>query len=107
MIWSNLTKCKLENLTDKELEIRLVNGNGFNFNMLNNNRSVIETVCHDFFQRKIQVKIIQQKENQDNVNRQQIVNQKEMLRQEAMNHPMVNEVKEIFGGKLIDVKILF
>ncbi len=74
--------------------------------MLNNNKSVIETVCHDFFQRKMQVKITKQKENQESVNRQQIISQKEVLKQEAVKHPMVEAVKEIFGGKVIDVKIL-
>ncbi|QTA85993.1 DNA polymerase III subunit gamma/tau [Desulfonema magnum] len=103
---SYLKKCTLKNLTDQALEIEVRN-NGFNIDKRirrDENLAIIKKVCNSFFQRHMEF-VINAKEQQKN-DRQQKRSQADRLRQEALDHPLVADTLEIFGGRVIDVKIL-
>jgi DNA polymerase-3 subunit gamma/tau len=102
---TNLKNSKIKRLTDNQLEIE-VNGNDFNINMVKKEKNIgiIKKVCHDFFEKKVDViigtkKITENKHHQKN-------SRKIRLKQEALSHPMVTDALEIFNGKIVDVKIL-
>jgi DNA polymerase-3 subunit gamma/tau len=102
---TNLKNSKIKRLTDDRLEIE-VNGNDFNIKMIRKekNKSIIKTICRDFFEKDMDV-IIRTKK---------VVNDKHQpkngetvrLKQEALSHPLVTDALEIFNGKVVDVKIL-
>jgi len=102
---TNLKNTKIKGLTDNQLEIE-VNGNAFNINMVKKEKNIgiIKKVCRDFFGKEIDV-IIREKKITENKHHQKN-SRKVRLKQEALSHPMVTDVLEIFNGKVIDVKIL-
>lgn len=106
LLAANLTRCTLKRLTDKDIEIE-VNGNGFNINMVRRDKNVaiIKRVCSDFFGKRMDLTIKVKKIQQDDKD-QQKRGENSRLKQEVLNHSLVADAIEIFGGKVIDVKIL-
>jgi hypothetical protein len=92
---------KIENHT---LEIYL-SGNGFNVNRIRQpkNEAMLKLVVSQLFEQPI--KLIIQTEKEPLPENQVKASQAQYLRQEALNHPLVADVIEIFGGSVVDVKI--
>ncbi len=92
---------KIENHT---LEIRF-SGNGFNLNRIRQpkNEALLKSVISQLFEQPI--KLIIQAEKEPLPENQVRASQTQYLRQEALNHPLVADVIEIFGGTVVDIKI--
>ena len=68
------------------------------------NIGIIKKVCRDFFEREMNVIIRTQKIA--DTDHQQEHDRTARLRQEALGHPLVTHVLDIFNGNVVDVKIL-
>jgi len=102
---ANLKYSTIKSLAGHRLEIE-VNGNDFNINMVrrNKNSAIIKKVCSDFFGKDMEV-IITTKKIQ-NLENQGKKDHAELLKQEALSHPLVTDAIDIFNGNIVDVKIL-
>jgi DNA polymerase-3 subunit gamma/tau len=100
---ANLAKCRLKKSADRSLEIE-VPGNGFTLNMIQrqNNMALLQQVCEELFGNKQNIQLTVSS-NTDGPTQKKKDNQ---LKQKAISHPLVGDAVEIFGGKLIDVKVL-
>lgn len=98
-----LKKGTLKSLTEQRLEIE-ISGNGFNVNRIGKNEALLKQICHDFFRKEMEV-LIKVGEMQSN-DREQRKNERERVRQEALAHDMTRAAVEIFGGRVVEVKIL-
>jgi len=102
---ANLINCTLKKLTNQNLEIEVID-NGFNINMIKRqkNMAILKKTFSDFLGKEIE--IIVTVSNKQKYNDYQKKSQISRLKQDALNHPLVTDVLEIFNGKLLDVKIL-
>jgi DNA polymerase-3 subunit gamma/tau len=100
---SYLTRSSLVRMGDGELEIA-VQGSGFNLKQIQKKQNVIQEVARAFFGRDCRLSFRIDDAGDDP--RQKKINQANTIRQEALNHPMVEAAMEIFDGKLVDIKIL-
>ena len=102
---ANLINCTLKKLTNQNLEIEVID-NGFNINMIKRqkNMAILKRTFSDFLGKEIE--IIVTVSNKQKYNDYQKKSQTDRLKQDALNHPLVTDVLEIFNGKLLDVKIL-
>ncbi|MFP4226901.1 MAG: hypothetical protein ACLFRF_09240, partial [Desulfobacterales bacterium] len=69
------------------------------------NRQILEKICSRHFNKTIAVSIASQQEaagSYEKTNKQEA----QQLKQEALNHPMVETAMKLFQGQIIDVKIL-
>jgi DNA polymerase-3 subunit gamma/tau len=100
---ANLIKCTLKNSVPGLLEIE-VPDRGFTQNMIQRekNMAVLQQVSAEVFGEKQQIRFIAGKSSGD-VSKKKKDNQ---LKQKALDHPLVGDAIEIFGGKLVDVKVL-
>jgi DNA polymerase-3 subunit gamma/tau len=100
---ANLAKCQIIKTTALSLEIE-VPGNGFTLNMIQRekNMAVLKQVCADITGRR-EIRFTSGNTMEDKHLKKKKDNQ---LKQKALSHPLVADAIEIFGGKLLDVKIL-
>ena len=102
---ANLAKCRLINLAEDHLEIKVI-GNDFILKMIkrDKNKELLKKICADFLgeEKNIVFTASIQKEN-EKVKKKKRDNQ---LKKEAIGHPLVADSIEIFNGTLVDVKIL-
>ena len=100
---ANLAKCTLKSLTDQSLEIE-VNGNAFNAQMVrrSKNMTILNNICKDFFSKTMKI-IITEKLNKNSTTEKK--DRDSHLKKEALSHPLINDVVEIFNGNVIDVKV--
>ena len=111
-IASNLVHSTLKKISENSLEVE-IGGSSYNMNTINRKKNliIINKVCDTFFGKKMSV-LIKTEQNMQNMQRMQndeSRNKKRLtdsLKQEALNHPLVSDVLEIFDGRVIDVKIL-
>ncbi|MCX5881183.1 MAG: DNA polymerase III subunit gamma/tau [Deltaproteobacteria bacterium] len=99
-----LSRSKLKKIENHTLEIHFF-GNGFNLNRIRQpkNEALLKSVINQLFERPI--KLIIQAEKEPLPENQVRASQTQYLRQEALNHPLVADVIEIFGGTVVDIKI--
>lgn len=99
-----LSRSKLKKIENHTLEIYL-SGNGFNVNRIRQpkNEAMLKLVVSQLFEQPI--KLIIQTEKEPLPENQVKASQAQYLRQEALNHPLVADVIEIFGGAVVDIKI--
>jgi DNA polymerase III subunit gamma/tau len=99
-----LSRSKLKKIENHTLEIYL-SGNGFNVNRIRQpkNEAMLKLVVSQLFEQPI--KLIIQTEKEPLPENQVKASQAQYLRQEALNHPLVADIIEIFGGSVVDVKI--
>lgn len=102
-IGPNMGKSILKNLTDQRLEIE-INGNGYNLKRIKKDEAVIKKICNDFFRKDMEL-VITAGEYKDN-GRQQKRDEVNRLKQDALEHSVVKAAQEIFGGKVVEVKVL-
>ena len=99
-----LSRSKLKKIENHTLEIYL-SGHGFNLNRIRlpKNEAMLKSVVSQLFEQPI--KLIIQTEKEPLPENQVKASQAQYLRQEALNHPLVADVIEIFGGTVVDIKI--
>jgi DNA polymerase-3 subunit gamma/tau len=96
-----LSKGRLQNISDTDIVIEL-NGKAFERSRIESKRAELESICHDFYGRKLKVQII------GNCTPQESGNQGKSpakLRQEVLNHPLVADAIKLFSGTVVDVKL--
>lgn len=99
-----LSRSKLKKTENQTLEIHF-SGNGFNLNRIRQpkNEALLKSIIGQLFEQPITLIIQAEKELlPENKVR---ASQAQYLRQEALNHPLVADVIEIFGGTVVDIKI--
>ena len=99
-----LSRSKLKKTENHSLEIHF-SGNGFNLNRIRQpkNEALLKSVVNQLFEEPINLTI--QAEKEPIPENQVRASQTQYLRQEALNHPLVADVIEIFGGTVVDIKI--
>jgi hypothetical protein len=98
-----LSKCVLKNLTEQSLEIE-VSGNEFTLGRIKKEEALIQSICNDFFGKKMAIEIRAKESAKDDL--QQKKKQKEQLRQEALGNPLIGDIVDIFGGRVVGVRVL-
>jgi DNA polymerase-3 subunit gamma/tau len=98
-----LAKSKLSEFGENKMTIE-VEGNGFNVHRINKNLKHLKKVCGGLLGKVPEITILP-KETVSSDHRQKF-EEKEQIKREALNHPMVTAAQEIFNGQVIDVKIL-
>jgi len=98
-----LSRAKLKKIENHALEIHF-SGNGFNLNRIRQpkNEALLKSVVSQLFEAPI--KLIIQVEKDPLPESRVRASQTQYLRQEALNHPLVADVIEIFGGTVVDIK---
>jgi len=98
-----LSRAKLKKIENHTLEIHF-SGNGFNLNRIRQpkNEALLKSVVSQLFEAPI--KLIIQVEKDPLPESRVRTSQTQYLRQEALNHPLVADVIEIFGGTVVDIK---
>ena len=101
---ANLTKCKLTLVTKDRLQIEVF-GNGFTVNMIQRqkNMAFLNQICADYFGEE--KKILLTTQSDPNEEYQKKKNESNLLKQKALDNPLVADAIDIFEGKFIDVKI--
>ncbi len=96
----------IKGIQDDQIEIEMPS-NQFHMNWVSKdkNRKILEKVCRRHFNRKMEILITGQEAQPAESGH---INKKETqhLKQEALNHPMVEAAMKLFQGKIIEVKIL-
>jgi DNA polymerase-3 subunit gamma/tau len=102
---ANLQQSALVAADEKCLEIE-VNGNDFSINRVKRRDSIqaIRGAAQELFGQSLEIVI--HGKSADPAVKQKKKNNEEQLRQEALSHPMVSDVIDLFQGKVVDVKIL-
>ena len=86
------------------LEIEL-KSNPYNIQYANReeNQRLLTACCREFFKRGVTVTICaQEAQNGNRASREEI----NRLKEEALNHPLVDSALKLFDGKIVDIKIL-
>ena len=100
---SYLTRTTLERIGDGEIEIA-VQGSAFNLKQLQKKQDILQEAAQAFFGRSCRVMFRINETGEDP--RQEKIDQANTIRQDALNHPVVEAAMEIFEGKVVDIKIL-
>ncbi len=101
---AHLKNSSIKRMNGQVVEIA-VNGNKYNYKTVaqEKNLSIIRKACKDGFGDQTGIKIIAGKSKGNNSEK---IMKSERLRQEALSHPLVNDITEIFSGKVVEVKLL-
>jgi DNA polymerase-3 subunit gamma/tau len=84
----------------------VVSGNIYAIKQLQRQKNVValEDVCRQYYGKKLRIKIeADQEQKKDQKHEHQ---ERQQLKEEALNHPLVAEAIEIFNGKIADIKFL-
>ncbi len=96
-----LSKGRLQNISDTDIVIEL-NGKAYERSRIESKRAELESICHDFYGKKLKVQIV------GNCTPQESGEQGKSpakLRQEVLNHPLVADAIKLFSGTVVDVKL--
>jgi DNA polymerase-3 subunit gamma/tau len=101
----HLQVSSLRKLRQDGLEIE-VNGNSFNSSMLCRKKNLdnLKRVLADVFGRPMALEIVSQNKPAGSIREQ--IDRENDLRQAALNHPLVQDVVEIFNGQVTQVTVL-
>jgi DNA polymerase-3 subunit gamma/tau len=97
-----LSKSTLKKTENHTLEIH-VSGDGYNIDRIRKNEALLKSVVNQLFEKPIQ--LIVQAEKEPLPENQVRAGQTQYLKQEALNHPLIADVIEIFGGTVVDIKL--
>ncbi len=102
---ASLRKGVLKQFEGDRIELE-ISGNGFTENTIRReqNRKIILQTCREVFDRPIEFELISVGPAPNEEVRQK--EEENRLRQEALHHPLLKDVKEIFNGNVIEVKLL-
>lgn len=98
-----LAKCRLRLVSQGKVKVE-VNGNQFSYNNIARHREALEAICSEELGCKAHLELIANYEEAESK-----LEQKEKigrLRQKAMGHPLVLASLELFGGRLVDIKVM-
>ncbi len=100
-----LANSSLTKLEDRYMEIT-VGGSSFNINKIKQEKSmtILKGVCGNIFGKKMDITIIA--DTVSNEEAKQKKNKADLMKQEALSHPLVSEAIDVFNGKVIDIKLL-
>ncbi len=103
----SLEKAALTKIGEDALEVT-VGGNSFYAARLHDQKSIasLEKMCKEFFRRKMRINILEAQGAPGLSSRAKESDRARRLKKEALNHPIVADVIELFKGKVIEVKIL-
>jgi len=108
VLCAKLKSSSIKKINGQGIEIA-INSNNYNYEtiILEKNLSIIHKACKNCFGDQTEIAIIagNKKENNTGKNSDKIM-ESESLRKEALNHPLINDITEIFSGKVLDVKLL-
>jgi len=101
-----LAEGRIKGIGDDQIEVEMP-PNQFHMNWVcrDKNREILEKVCCQHFNRKMKISITGRKP-QPTANSHTDKKEAQRLKQEALNHPMVEAAMKLFQGKIVDVKIL-
>ncbi|MBL0699798.1 MAG: DNA polymerase III subunit gamma/tau [Desulfosarcina sp.] len=101
---AHLKNSSIKKMNGQGLEIS-VNGNNYNYKTVSQekNLSIIRKACQDCFGDQTEIKIRAGNSKENNSDK---IMGSEHLRQEALNHPLINDITEIFSAKVLEVKLL-
>jgi DNA polymerase-3 subunit gamma/tau len=93
---------------DKDFLEITVRGNSFNTARLRDQQSVaaIESACSQFFNRKMKIKIVEDRKHASQTGQQGNSDRNRCLKKDALSHPIVTDTLEVFDGRVTEVKIL-
>jgi hypothetical protein len=99
-----ISRSTLKKIADDAIEIRF-SGNGFNLDRIRQpkNDALLKSVVGQIFETPI--RLIVQTEKEPLPESQVRAAQAQYLKQEALSHPLVADVIEIFGGTIVDIQI--
>jgi DNA polymerase-3 subunit gamma/tau len=99
-----ISRSTLKKIGDDAIEIRF-SGNGFNLDRIRQpkNDALLKSVVGQIFETPI--RLIVQTEKEPLPESQVRATQAQYLKQEALSHPLVADVIEIFGGTIVDIQI--
>ena len=101
-----LIESRLKSIGENQIEIEMP-ANQFHMNWVSRdkNRQVLEKICARHFKKEMAVCILSQQQQSPDTSK---TDKKEAhrLKQEALNHPMVEAAMKLFQGQIVDVKIL-
>ncbi|MGM0451794.1 MAG: DNA polymerase III subunit gamma/tau [Thermodesulfobacteriota bacterium] len=94
----------LESITGDRIDIR-VRSDSANVNFLSREKSVknLETLCGQYFGKPMQVSVGIEQTGAAAGNRKK---EEKQLKEETLNHPMVDAAIKTFNGRIVDIKIL-
>ena len=100
-----LTESRLKSIGGQEIEIEMP-PNQFHMNWVSRdkNRQILEKICSRHFNKTVAVCLVSQQPAAESVKNDK--KEAQDLKQEALNHPMVEVAMKLFQGQIIDVKIL-
>jgi DNA polymerase III subunit gamma/tau len=102
---ASLSESQAVALSENRLAVE-VSGSEFNVNMVQRDKSrgILKEVCSEYFRRPLLIDITTRVlENSDNQGKKAAEAE---LKTEALHHPLVEGIIEIFDGKVLDVKLL-
>ncbi len=94
----------LESVEGDRLTIT-IKGNGFQAQRVQDKKEVIESACSDLFGRKMYLEIASAPGNTASDNKRE-TDYTRRFKKEALNNPIVMDALDIFGGRVVDVKVL-
>jgi len=102
---ANLQQSALVAADERRIEIE-IKGNEFSINRVKRHESIraISSTVQELFGRPLEI-VVHGKSADPAVKRKKKVHE-DQLKQQALSHPMVSEVIELFQGKVVDVKIM-
>lgn len=101
---ANLVNSRLKKITEKSFEIE-INGTEYNIKtvLLDKNIDIIKKVCKDLYGKKCNLVINSKTDKKDKAQKK---NQADLLKQEALSHPLVSDAIDIFNGEVVEVKLV-
>jgi DNA polymerase III subunit gamma/tau len=97
-----LKRCRMKQPNDAVLELE-VSGNDFDFKSVQKHQNFLENMFSTLVGQPVQVRVTVN--TQEAAGKQIEKQQVDHLKQSALSHPMVMEALELFGGKVVDVKV--
>lgn len=101
-----LAESRLKSIGEDQIEIEMP-ANQFHLNWVSRdkNRQILEKICTRHFKKEMAVCILSQQQQPADTGK---TDKKEAhrLKQETLNHPMVEAAMKLFQGQIVDVKIL-
>ncbi len=98
-----LEKCEIGDLTDTRLDIK-VTGTKFEKDRIEKKKSVISEVCRTLLHKDMQIGVIT--DNTKQFRNRKNKNESDKLKNEALEHPLVDKTISLFKGKIVNVKLL-
>lgn len=99
-----LSRARLKNIDNHTLAI-YISGNDFNLNRIRQpkNDAMLKSIILQLFEKPVKVTIEAEKEAVKTEKTKE--DQVQYIKHEALNHPMIADIIEIFGGTVVDIQI--